>query len=378
MSSNRLEQLDSVRGLAAFVVFFGHIYSQYPFLPVAISEYTPFKVLINGHSSVIMFFLLSGFVLMLPFLKGQSIGYREFLIKRIFRIYVPYLAAVLLALICSMTIVSGNVEGFDEYFNQFWNYKLDLSLILQHVFFIGNINSYAFDPVIWSLIHEMRISILFPVLAVMAFRLNWKTNIVIGLALSMITAVVHLLGLEKSNGYQVAYTDTLHFTSMFIFGAIIATKMNEIRELYGKITPKLKVILILLAFVLYNYANTSNWIVNDYLCLVGAAAFLIISLNSNKVISFLKQKVFLFFGKISYSLYLFHFIVMLGVIHLLNNVIPVWSIYCIYVTLSIGISFLAWRYIERTSIILGRMVVNRISRRNINDMTNSKVSKPLT
>ena len=44
-----------------------------------------------------LFFLLSGFVLSVPYLRGKGQAYPVYLIRRILRIYAPYLAALALA-----------------------------------------------------------------------------------------------------------------------------------------------------------------------------------------------------------------------------------------------------------------------------------------
>lgn len=71
----RIGELDSIRGLAALIVLFHHMYQDLnnnTRFPPIIFRYSPLRVLTNGHASVIMFFILSGFVLSLPFLKGKE------------------------------------------------------------------------------------------------------------------------------------------------------------------------------------------------------------------------------------------------------------------------------------------------------------------
>ncbi len=54
-------------------------------------------MLVAGHEAVILFFLLSGFVLTIPYLLPDPPGYLRFLTRRVIRIYVPYLAALMQA-----------------------------------------------------------------------------------------------------------------------------------------------------------------------------------------------------------------------------------------------------------------------------------------
>src|SRR5947209_3137330 len=100
--AGRLKELDSVRGLAAATVVLSHTTIVLPIIAkptfgrpggewVNALKYSPVHVFFAGYEAVIMFFILSGFVLSLPFHHGAGPSYREFLIKRIHRIYVPYI-----------------------------------------------------------------------------------------------------------------------------------------------------------------------------------------------------------------------------------------------------------------------------------------------
>src|ERR1700677_1903882 len=93
----RFIELDALRGLAACAVIFLH-YSSVPMeLPTWLADliaYTPFFLLVCGTQAVVFFFVLSGFVLSLPYIRGSSEPYLAFIIKRVFRIYIPYLVAI--------------------------------------------------------------------------------------------------------------------------------------------------------------------------------------------------------------------------------------------------------------------------------------------
>ncbi|MFO1127925.1 MAG: acyltransferase [Rhodospirillales bacterium] len=78
MRAQKIEQLESLRGLAALIVFFHHFMlgfapQRHGYIPGAIEGgnlmETPFFFLINGTASVSLFFVLSGFVLSLVFFQ---------------------------------------------------------------------------------------------------------------------------------------------------------------------------------------------------------------------------------------------------------------------------------------------------------------------
>ena len=75
--------LDTMRGLAAFAVFFGHVSNR--LLPAffAAVHNSPVGALINGPAAVVLFFVLSGFVLsMRPLAQGNVRNVLLLVIKR--------------------------------------------------------------------------------------------------------------------------------------------------------------------------------------------------------------------------------------------------------------------------------------------------------
>ena len=81
MEHRRYNALDSIRGLAALFVMLGH------YLPCKL---VPWNFFLSGSESVIMFFMLSGFVLS-NLLFNNKTTYYEYIIRRVFRIYPVYI-----------------------------------------------------------------------------------------------------------------------------------------------------------------------------------------------------------------------------------------------------------------------------------------------
>jgi peptidoglycan/LPS O-acetylase OafA/YrhL len=98
--NQRFEELDSLRGLAALAVFFGHMYLVFNenLISKLLFEFGPLRIAVAGSEAVTFFFVLSGFVLSLPFYSNRQPNYRHFVIRRVCRIYIPYIIAILVAL----------------------------------------------------------------------------------------------------------------------------------------------------------------------------------------------------------------------------------------------------------------------------------------
>lgn len=366
--NKRYDQLDSMRGLASLTVFFHHLLLAYPVLPVVFS-YSPARILVGGHQAVILFFILSGFCLALPFLKGSAPAYPGYLIKRVFRIYIPYLVAILLAIAAAYQLHSRDLSQMGKFFHAFWQSGFDLSLITAHLTLLGNFNSYAYNTVVWSLIHEMRISLFFPLLMWFVIKRGLIFNLALCLALNIFSALNDIYQFETSRGYFTSFTDTVYFTTFFIIGALAAKHRGKLIEGYWKLPKFYKMALLLAALILYTYAKIGsmmipvafNRVFDDYSVAVSVVVFIIMALASSKVSGVLNQGPIKFLGKISYSLYLYHFVVMLTFAYAMPTTVPYWITAVSAFAVSILVAAVSYTVIEKPSMRLGKLVSSKWS-----------------
>ena len=202
----RYRSLDALRGIAALVVVFHHSMMTLPMWSDVVrhgvhnSSLTlilgtpPLDVLWAGDAAVKVFFALSGFVLALMFLRRDPPSYAAFAVKRICRIYLPYIAVVAIAMLL-MTVLAPTVLAptataalhppeLSEWFNSSWNHGVSWPLILDHALMLGQ-NEYNFvDNPIWSLVHEMRYSLIFPMIMWVVVRMGWRPLVIGSLGIS--------------------------------------------------------------------------------------------------------------------------------------------------------------------------------------------------
>ena len=179
LSAQRIPELDAIRGLAALVVVLFHCwktlpwpeYGPYGAPPLDASglmpyewlfRYTPLRIVTAGTASVGVFFILSGLVLALPMVRGRVDGYGSFLLKRFFRLYPPFAAAIALSCVLCAALDPGAVAGLSGWFNHSWDEPLRPGLVAAHLLMLGPDPYLHLDNVMWSLVHEVRISLLFP------------------------------------------------------------------------------------------------------------------------------------------------------------------------------------------------------------------------
>lgn len=381
---DRYEELDSLRGIAALIVLIHHYTAILPSVEssnniiVKLIDYTPLRLIWAGPESVTLFFVLSGFVLSFLFTRETKDRTESYLIKRICRIYIPYLIAIIFGISMNYLFSRGGIEGLSHWFNKLWTTPITVNLILNHIFFLGNYNTLAFNMSIWSLIHELRISIIFPILMWFILKFNWKWSILLAVFLSFSGLVLNDIIYNPKisfTGYTLTtnYISSLHYCSIFIFGALLAKNKDFLILKVKSLGSKTKTSLFLVGVILYCYvyvprmildAGDVNQIIRDYANATGAAIIIILALSSPMFSRILLKKPIHFLGKYSYSLYLYHAIVLFTLVNILYEFIwtPVLLIICTFI--SICLAALSYQYVEKPAIKLGKELSKKFTSQN--------------
>ncbi len=363
-ASQRFNELDSLRGLAACTVVLGHFASGVSAAFFLSLWHSPLRFLVTGHDAVILFFVLSGFVLFLPYERSNRLSYFKFLVKRICRIYLPYLGALTLAV--AMNFHDHGLVTDHEWVNSTWNQAPNLHLVMQHILFLGNYRWEAFNTAFWSLVYEMRISLLFPFLAIAVLQFRNKWMLVFAIFSSLLSVHYHLifrlLNLN-SPGYQSV--DTLHYMSFFILGAMLAKNRECIQERYRRLPLTFVFLLSLLAIFFYyhpfNIPEASAAILSvqktqDWSVALGSLLVITLAIFSGPFKKLLNCRAIRYLGRISYSVYLVHATLLFALIYSSRGHLT-FSYFPIYL---IGVLVLAsvFHYvIEKPAMILGQKLV---------------------
>ena len=363
-------ELDSLRGLAAVSVLLLHFLGGW--IEAAPSPYVFYvayiPLLTNGSAAVILFFVLSGFVLTLPQMASRPQSYPTYVIRRICRIYLPYLAALALAILGCWRF-----HGLEIYGTQFhltWRSAPSAQVIAQHLAFLGRYNVYAFDSPIWSLVHEMRISLIFPILCLISLRLRAWVAFLIALALPVVERVIERLsGPYLGEGYpgvpSILWAYTVGSCGIFLVGSLLARYREPLIGWLARLSTWTRSALSLVAVVLYQYVTLLHlprflW---NFLVGLGAAYFVMLALVPNGWLSrFLHLRPIRWLGSVSYSLYLLHVPILLTVSIVLYRKVSVGVMLATYLGLSLLAAAAFHRLIELPSIRLGKILANRIQR----------------
>jgi peptidoglycan/LPS O-acetylase OafA/YrhL len=368
--SDRLPQLDAIRGLAAVAVAVQHFASVVA--PPALAggrspawwlRFSPLHILRAGSEAVLCFFLLSGFVLYLSWGRGQT-SYAAYALKRLARISLPYAVVMAVAIAVRAAVYAGPIAGLSPWFNRPWRLPLDAGLVAHHLALIGSFQNHQLLPVTWSLVHEVRVSLAFPLLVLLCSRLRAATALGLALAVGAVGlvggALLRRIGLTEQD-----YTLTLYVVPAFVVGALMARHRSRLAAGVSSLAPGLRGMLGVGGLLLVTW----RWwffpgltvihrvtALDDLLAVAGSAAFVALALGSRRTIGFLTSRPLLACGRASYSLYLVHTLCLLGTVHLLYGRLPLGACLAVAVCLTVVLTGLLHRYVELPCIALGRSI----------------------
>lgn len=320
-SGGRLEQLDSVRGIAAATVVLSHVVQTFPAMQpggdslIGKLAHTPLHILWAGTEAVNLFFILSGFVLALPFLKGEQ-PYGRYALKRIARIWIPYIAVVITALIAKTLVGNQPIPSLSKWFNAIWAGDISTYDLVGHVLLIPPFKNDQIVPVIWSLVHEMRISLIFPFLMVFVTRSKTSTVIAASIFLYALGLGLALVASKRPIIPQDIALSVM-FSSLFLTGALLSKHRKGITERAQGLTTAGRWSLLVCAAILYTFPHWGVFLPDVIeiatrvaISSMGSAIFIVIALASGRVSNLLTTKPLLILGWTSYSLYLVHTLVL--------------------------------------------------------------------
>jgi len=315
-----------------------------------------------------LFFVLSGFVLSLPAVNGRPQPYFTFVIRRIFRIYVPYLAAIAVSVAGAFWF--HGIVTQSAWFHQSWSEPVSWGLVGQHLIFVGTYDTNQFDNPIWSLVQEMRISLVFPWLCalVLLLKSRWSAAIAAGL-----TAIAFALD-KWPLLVHWRLPESLFYAALFVLGIVLARERDRLSAWFLHLQRFAKILIAMACLWLYLFAGPELlnaiagfhghifWYVSHWITALGAGGLIILSFNAQRWQKILAWPSIHLVGKMSYSLYLWHFIVLLYCVHLLYGRMPLAAIMCLTFVLTLLVSWCSYRWIELPSIALGRKLSDMRSR----------------
>jgi peptidoglycan/LPS O-acetylase OafA/YrhL len=351
--SIRTHQLQAIRGLAALLVAVGHCLGVFA-TPAWFSHLKNYS---NGHAAVVMFFVLSGFVLTLS-QKASADSPASFYIKRLFRIYPAWIVActVSLAYLALVHYRFPIADGSDWWTSRFLVQRFKPLFVLASY---GGASAFLL-PQGWTIAVELVASLLMPLVAYLAYRRRGL------LYLAMAAALVLSLTIGSHTVYGL-----LSYLVDFFLGAWLATPPGRFVNWVRSSASWSSYSLVLALVVLISYRVTfpapggelDAAAYNDgfsqgveALCCVWILAFLIYGARASR---WLDAGGLARLGEVSYSFYLLHVPIMCALATLvayapLGPVLRSLLLLAVTLPISFAVAMVSYRWIERPGIALGR------------------------
>jgi peptidoglycan/LPS O-acetylase OafA/YrhL len=358
---HRYEELDSLRGLAAMVVAVSHVLlfwnRPYPHWRILLSQ-SPFGLLQDGPDAVYVFFILSGFVLFLPYLRPRGPGpYSQYLIKRFCRIYLPYLAALALAISADLLFYRPGVTAmFPDWDN--WHRPFPVRAVWEHLAFVWKPNLIEFSTTFWTLGQEIRLSILYPLIAFLALHLALFRGYLVSIAICF-------TGFFLAIRFDLFDLRTMGYGGLFVMGALVARHLPQIRAFMEARGWFGRSMVFVLAIAFYKSTHLLPEKYYQFWAIVplhgtGALLVMILALTTVHFKRFLHLRPLRWLGKVSYSLYLLHGMVLYSLASVY------WTRTTHHILLLLGglafslfLSAGFYRWVEVPSIALGRHLTQK-------------------
>lgn len=358
-------ELESVRGLASLWVLVGHCYL------IAAWASTSFKfeffgalhktvfLAVNPQPAVMLFFVLSGFVL-----AGQAENskvedhraYLAYIVRRCFR---------LLPLLWVTTLVAAVVRIVAAHFNP----GLAAELAGLNDAFWGALwlNRFEINIVIWTLNIEFIIGILVPVMVLFANRASTTAN-------AIVFALLVVLSFRNDLPLAVPYL------ALFQAGVLVAY-LPLIKPRPAIMIPALILSVAALIAVpeviagrerAWNYAML--WWRGAEIIPCAAIVYLCIVLSQGTSLRVLAHPALRWLGRMSFAIYLLHYPIMQAVHYCIFvpwldedpvgevRMIEALLLACIVAATSLGLARILHRFVEEPMIKLGRNIARGLSR----------------
>jgi len=368
--TGRVECLEGLRGIAAFTVFLGHFFPLY----IRVALLMSFAYILRDFS-VCIFFVLSGYVLTFAFFSTTN---QEMLVSSAVRRYIRLLIPILFLLVVTYVLVypgPGNLfdlsalpamisqglwgvflQGQSAYVPNVQNYTGVLWTIT--IEFIGSFIVFSFA----ALFGQLRNRWVFYLVALFLFLNMYYLAFVLGMILADLSANKSRFAFGIKNPWILA--------AAVVIVAILGIYPLDLTgtEMYSGISVLTTVVTTTGPFadtILFPYGG--NISVENFIHIIAAFVLLLVLLNSEGLKSALSYNIPVFLGKISFSLYLIHMVVIFtfssyvmaalfeGPVNVINGTI----ILFLTIPVLLGVSYLMYRYVDQPGIILAKKMYDR-------------------
>lgn len=309
--------LQGLRGFSIILVLFYHF--QIPY----------FK---GGFIGVDFFFILSGYLI--AKILEKEINFKDFIISRFLRLAPTLLVAIL------VTIFLGYIFYNSEDFLRLAEVSLSSILFVSNFYVMfEEINYFVDTKINFPLLHTWSLSIefmlyIFTFLFYKFFKKKIELMMIIFIILSLLTTLI------ITNSIFNFYSPITRIWELFL--GCMAYRVKKKSYFKNKLILNFSFIILVFSFCFFS-KNTNH---PGFITFVPALCLFINLLHQKYFFEFfLNNKILVFFGNISYSLYIWHYIILIFAQNFINTNEYVSKFFLIF--LSIIVSIINYKFIDQ-------------------------------
>ena len=353
MINQRFKIIDVLRGFLALSVILCHCHEM--------TNVYGFEF-IGGKDSVYCFFIISGFAIVWSILGENNFKLKNYFCKRFLRIYPVYIIATTLMILISYFFFTIRHADSPSPWGLIYLPKNIVLHIINHLFMGQGLipdnifpdSTHSLLYVSWSLSVEEQFYLVVLFIMIPFIKGDYKKHFTIIIFLSAFYIVF--------KSYLGSINCFINYHTYFMIGIFSAL------SIHNKTPDKFKYLYIgITATLVYSFLNFNAVFI---WCLVYGFMILSMKFSENKYINFIKEiienRVFLFFGKCSYSIYLFHVPVLMLVIYFTKKIFINQDkedyfnfVLAMTFVITILVSYISYNYIEKVFINFGRKIFDK-------------------
>lgn len=364
--NQRIKSLTGIRWVAALAVFLSHTLVG-PNVSPGITVVTQ-----KGYFGVTLFFILSGFILTITYLKTfEKVSFSvisNFFIARFARIYPLYLFCLLAAISFNFLINKTVPSYFFEHLLavQSWSGSTEVA--------------FGLNGPGWSIGVELFLYMVFPIIIVFFMGIwksiykSWAVFIFCSLVMLAIALMFSAAGLDQlsdddpNSAHRWLYRMPLMRLGDFLLGVSLGSVFLAITQRPNLPKPQIKlvtpfaIIASVAVVILVPIGKAYSWDVS--MAIPFSLLLFAIAINPNSIFArWLSTKHMVFLGEVSFAFYLSHVLVAQAVNILLGDNINFWVIFILKFFLTLCVSIVLYKFVEVPSRVLIRNKFNFRSRK---------------